>query len=230
MSSLQEIKAKVEQVTPSVLEAGMENPRMTNLGQLFTADWRQRLLLAGKLWRLTVGTFGADAEPTQIVGGGAGTTLELEMPEMLIGVDAGYSLMMVSLQVSLQSLADAASDDIQLLAIGDRSQAPVTTGTLTVETPDNLLDGGGAFPGRAFSAVTADITDPVMSDILYFQQEMAAGVAVDHVRFNAVYEPAVPSILAGPCQIAVYWGGTIAVSGMGSLVVGCVPSSWMPVS
>lgn len=225
-----DIKAKVNQFVPTILDEGdMDYPRMTKMGQLFTADWRQRLLLAGKLWRLTVGALGANASPVQIVGGGAVTTLELEMPEMIIGVDAGYYLMLVSLQVSLQSLADAASDLIQLLAISDRSQAPVTTGTLTVEAPDNLLDGGGAFPGRAFSAVTADITDPVQSEILYFQQEMGAGVTVDHVRFNAVYEPAVPSILAGPCQICVYWGGTIATSGMGSIVVGCVPTSWFPI-
>jgi hypothetical protein len=226
-----DIKAVVEQVSPSVSgEGNMRYPSATKLGQLFTADWRQKLLLAGKLWRLTVGAFAADAEPTQVTGGGAGTTLEIEKPEMLIGVDAGYYLLMVSLQVSLQSLADAASDDIQLLAISDRSQAPPTSLTGTVETPDNLLDGAGAFPGRAYSAVTADITDPVMSEILYFQQEMAAGTAVDHVRFNAVYEPAVPSILAGPCQIAVCWGGTIATAGMGSMVVGCVPTSWFPVS
>jgi len=226
-----DIKAKVNQVTPTVLDEGdMDYPRMSKMGQLFTADWRQRLLLAGKLWRLTVGALGADAEAVQITGGGAGTTIELEKPEMIIGVDAGYYLMMVSLQVSLQSLADAASDDVQLLAISDRSQAPVTTGTLSVETPDNLLDGAGAFPGRAFSAVTADITDPVQSEILYFQQEMAAGTTVDHVRFCANYEPVVPSILAGPCQICVYWGGTVATLGMGSIVVGCVPSSWFPVS
>lgn len=226
-----DIKAKVEQVSPSVVgEGDMGYPSMSKLGQLFTADWRQKLLLAGKLWRISVGAFVADAEPTQVTGGGDGTTLEIEQPEILVGVDAGYYLMMVSLQVSLQSLADAASDDVQLLAIGDRSQAPPTSLTGTIETPDNLLDGASAFPGRAYSAVTADITDPVMSDILYFQQEMATGVAVDHVRFNVIYEPATPSILAGPCQIAVCWGGTIATVGMGSIVVAAVPTSWFPIS
>ena len=226
-----DVKAKVEQVSPSVVgEGDMGYATMTKMGQLYTVDWRQKLILSGKMWRTSVGTPGADAAPTQVTGGGAVTHFELEMPEIIMGVEAGYFLALCGLYGSFASLADAASDNLMVLAYADRSQAPVATGTLTVETPDNLLDGAGAFPGRAFSAVTADILDPVPSDILYFSQLLSAGTAVDHIGITVNFEPNIVSWIAGPCQICVHWGGVIATTGMASLVCACVPSSWFPVS
>ena len=38
----------------------------------------------------------------------------------------------------------------------------------------------------------------------------------------------VPNLLAGPCSLVVGFGGTAAVSGMGSLTFGCVPAEWFP--
>lgn len=211
----------------------------TMLGELFTADWKQNLQLAGKLWRVTAGTLADGAGPVMITGGGNGTYIDLDQPEMLVNVPVGYYLFLAEAHiVALPAMLPTGivpGDVASILIISDRTAAS-NDGTSTAETPDNLHDGGGAFPGRAYSAYTADVTDPVMAEILALEsRKFEVGTAVSLVQsgLKLDYEPKTPSLLAGPCQICVYWGTTsaagAAVGGCGSIVVGCVPASWYPV-
>ena len=130
---------------------------------------------------------------------------------------------------------DAANDQAQVLVTADRSQATAAGATATVETPDNLLDGGPAFGGRAYSIVTADVTDPVHSDILFYQTTFcrpfaAATQGVSDQTLKAQKEWSYPTLIAGPGQILIYFGGVIAVTAIGSFVFAYVPASYFPTS
>lgn len=230
-----EIEATVEQLSPNLLGVGEEETiRMTKLGQIFTVDWKEKLLLAGRLWSITVGTIATGADVVEIVGGGSSTTIISKQAELAIGVPAGYFLIPVSCRASAHGdsgSADAAEANMVLFT--DRTASiDLAAGTLTPVTPLNLLDGAGAFPGDAFKACTADTTTPTVADILDYEswqaaQVSAAGSLIASLKMN--YAPKVPVILAGPCALYLCYGGTTAQNGMGTIVVGCVPSTWFPV-
>ena len=124
-----DIKAHVDQIPASILAEGVQsNIPQSKLGQLFTADWKLRLLLAGKLWKMTVGTVNGSADVTKITGGGAGTTMDLDLPEASISVAAGYFLIPVSVKVSCNVDMDADGEQGAILAAIDRS-AVIPAGT-----------------------------------------------------------------------------------------------------
>lgn len=227
------IKAQVKQLSPTIYTDGdMEFPVISKIGELFTGDWKQRLLKAGKLWAVSVGSMTAGADIARITGGGSGTCIDQDQPEIAIGVDTGYFLIPVSIAVSGYIDCDADAEYANIIAVVDRTAGVPTSVTGTIETPLNLLDGAGSFPGRAFSAITADITDPTVDEILdevnVNYQVTTSGVYANLLKMN--YVPDVPDLLAGPCGIYVYWGGTAATTAIARVVVAAVPASWFPVS
>lgn len=221
------LKAAVQQQGKSVSTDG--NTRgvdITRRGQLNTVNWKHELVVAGLCYRMSIGTIAAGADITLITGGGAGTTIDLDQPEGIVAVDSGW-LIPISVEVACQVDIDADTEVANILVTADRSQATAAGATATVETPDNLLDGADAFAGRAFSAVTGDVTDPVHSDILAFNtireaDVTAAGAIVVNFRLEKEWD--YPTILAGPCQLLVYWGGTAAVPGIASIVFAHIPT------
>ncbi len=227
------IKGTVRQSKTEV--GGEGDPQLltsTRLGQLFTANWKEKMLFAGKLYRITIGAFTADTDILQVQGGGGsgGSTLELEKPQIAVGVGSGYRLFLAELNVSVQSDQDADGDYMRIVAIMDRTLSVPTSVTGTIETPANMLDGGPSFLGTAYSNITTDIADPTMSELLAYKtntayQISAAGTIVSGLDLE--YEPEIPSIGDGPCSIHVYWGGTIATLGLATMVVGVVPQSWV---
>lgn len=229
-----DIKAKASQKTPtSVSEGDMGYVQMSKMGNLFTAGWRERLIMAGMCWKASVGTFSTGADIAPITGGGNGTTIDLDQPELQIGVDAGYYLICLEAMCAIQFDLDADTEEASIILIADRTAAPDTTAaSATANTPDNLLDGAGAFPGRAWDSVSGDITDPVDDEILDFvtiQESLsAAGQTASSLKMD--YRPLAPSILAGPCAVDLLFGGTAAVTGFGTITVACVPTAWFPVS
>jgi hypothetical protein len=233
------VKAKAEQLDPTVTATGDDGYlAMSKIGQLFTADWKTRLVLAGKVYRMSVGTLSGDAGMTRVTGGGAGTTIDLDEPEMVISVQAGHFLVPIEILVSSLQDQDANADLGEIIACVDVS-AGVTTGG-TAGTAYNLLDGGPAFPGYFGHTVTSAITNPVNEHLLAavtanaseFVSNGAASNLTNGVITNLTlhYEPSFPQFFAGPCQLCVYWGGTTAATAIASVVVAAVPSSWVPVS
>ena len=225
-------KINVNQYEPDVLTEGEYNyPAISKLGQLFTAGWQERLILAGRCYRLSIGTISGSGGYTKV---GNGTTVDLDIPQGLVAVDSGF-LIPMSLQLSGRSAADDEDDEVAVLLTGDRSQATsaaqIGAGTATAETPDNLLHGAPAFEGRVASIFTVAITDPVHSDIFYF--EYWSGIGGDPTfmsKYTVDKEFIRPTLLAGPCTLLLYFGGTSATTAMGSLVFAHIPSAWAPVS
>lgn len=214
--------------------------KATLLGQQYVADWQYLLAAAGRLYRMTIGGITAGGDVSLVTGGGAGTVIDTDQPEGIIGLDVGNYLIPVEVVVSCRVDLDADAEVGDIILFADRTQAPPTSVTGTIETPENQLDGGAAFVGRAFSAITADITDPVDSEVLDYENVRAAefvsnGTATNLtngivVKLKMHYQPSRPNLIAGPCSLVVCWGGTAAVTGIASVLVGVVPASWFPTS
>lgn len=205
--------------------------QMTRAGQLFVADWKTRLVLAGFAFNLTVGTAGGEGDITLITGGGDGTTVDGDQPEMAVGTPPGYYHIPLGFTCSVQGDSNANADVANIVLAADLTQQiplPVAASS-TVETPQNLLDGGPASVSWAQSAVTTDITNPVASVLLafatnYHAQITAASAVIQSLNLD--YDPSFPSLFAGPCSVCAWWGGTCAQDGMASYNWAEVPESW----
>lgn len=239
------IKGVVAQQTPVISGEGDEAyAKLSKLGAQFTADWKMQLAAGGYCYHVhDQATAIAGGDVTLIVGGGNGTTLDSDQPELAIGVDAGYYLIPLEVHVAVDMDMDANAEYAQILVFADRTQAPPATnasGTSLLASVVNLLDGGGAFPGRCWGGSTGDVTDPVVSDLLAYEKTnvsefVSNGSATNLTnglvqRLSVHYEPSYPRLLAGPCQLVVCWGGTVAANGLCSATVAVVPSSWFPAS
>lgn len=203
--------------------------RGSRTGQLNTVNWKQDLVAQGKVWRVSVGGMSAGGDVALITGGGAGTTIDSDQPEIAIGVDSGYFLIPLRVQVACRVDVDADTEVGDILVVADRTQGVPTSVTGTVETPDNQLDGGASFPGRAFSAITADITDPVDSEVLAYKTIREADVTAAGsiiAQLDLDYNPDFADLIAGPCGLYVMWGGTAAVSAVCNVIVAAVESSY----
>jgi hypothetical protein len=230
------INAAKSQIGISVLSPSDDRLRMSLLGQQYVADWKHLLTAAGRMYRLSAVAPSAGDDVTEVVGGGAGTVLDLDQPEIVIGVDEGSILIPVEFEVGLRSDLDADADQAAVLLTADRSQAvptSVTAATHGAVTPVNQLDGGPAFAGRAFVGVTGDITDPAPDEILAYKtwvirdQGAAAAAVLTDLNYGKQFET--PLLLRGPCGIYGYWGGTVAVNGIAQVLFAAVPSAWFPV-
>lgn len=212
-----------------ISDDGVGNLSMTRAQQLFTADWKKELLMAGYVYSfspIAAAIAGGDETTPQVTGGGAGTVIDSDQPEIIVGCDAGYVMIPLEFHCSAKVDLDADTEVGNILLFADRTQAPPATATATTLTANNMLDGGPAFPGRAFHTVTADITDPVLSDLLVFETIREAEIsAVSHVsvKLSAHYEPEIPHLLDGPCSVVACWGGTAAVTALAKLICACVP-------
>src|SRR3990167_5821786 len=84
------------------------NLRMTRSRQLFVADWRHELLLAGYVYHTTVGTITGGGNVSLITGGGNGTTIDQDQPELAVGVASGTTL--IPLEIDFAGRVDVDAD------------------------------------------------------------------------------------------------------------------------
>lgn len=227
-----DIKAQVEQIPPSQLTDGQRDYlRQSVLGQLFTADWHQRLVLAGYAYTVDFGTVAASTY-TALTGNAAP---DLDQPEIVIAADSGFLVPMeIDIAIAVDDM-DAYDDVTDIVFIADRSQAEAAAATATVEVPNNLLDGGAAFSGRCYSIVTGNITAPVPSDVLatwhWELTQVATEVGGVAPAIKKAYKTfAIPTLLAGPCQIIGYVTGTNTPTFTGSVKFANVPAGFFPTS
>lgn len=228
MAMTMDVKAKVDQLSPTILSEGdTDYPRMSNIGQIFTANWQERLILAGKAYRVSIGTI---ATGNAHVFVGTGTEMDLDKPTVIVAADNGYIIPM-ELNWAGYSIAVADNDEVEVLVAADRTTAVAAGATATVETPDNLLDGAPAFGGRAWSITSSVIADPVFDDIIYYKVWETLGTnPLGPVNHYAHKTWSYPTFLAGPCSLLLYTFGTKQTTGMGALVFAHIPASWVPTS
>ena len=181
--------------------------------------------------QVTVGAFS-----TGIVGGGAGTILDLDQPELVIGVPAGVVIRPLRFSAQVQvALVAADNEENEILLAVDSLGAWNGDGTFTLETPSNMrtssLVGSACAVGSAFSAdmttkpVNGPAADPVLDIELARAVEtfdiFSTGVGVLLKRIDLLYEPIHPPYLVGPASLIVYFGGTVANVG------GFIQGAWI---
>ena len=227
-----DIRIKASQVTPAAIgEADLGYAQGTKQGAIYGADWIEQAIRAGKGWSITVGSMTAGFGPALITGGGAGTCIDQDQPEIAIGLSSGW-LVPIRIMVACHIDIDAADDDADIIATVDTALNGVSTApTGTAETPDNMLDGaGGSCSANCYSAITTDITDPTVSQILDYCNIVSDAVNVDTHQLKMDYAPKYPRRFAGPCALYVYWGGVAATAAIATVEFLVLDTSWLPIS
>lgn len=225
-----ELLAQVNQLTPDVKSGDKAKLAMTTLGQLFTANWHERLILAGRAFTLDLGTITGGTDYTALTGNAA---IDHDQPEIVIATNSGWLIPMeIDIAIAIDDM-DAYDDITEIFFIGDRTTAVAVGATATDETALNCLDGGDDFSGRCYSIVTADIVDPTAADILAFKSwqliQVAAETAGTAPTSKTFYKKfAFPRLLAGPCSIIGYVVGTNTPTFMGSVTFAHIPTGWTP--
>lgn len=229
MSNLQEIKVKVDQLaaTAPLSNGDMQNPTMSKLGQLFVANWQARLVMAGVVYSLDLGT-----AATPLTGN---HDMDADQPEFIIAIDTGW-LIPMALNLAVWADCDADADSIEVLVEADRTQAATVAevGQGTAEIALNLLDGGDAFGGRCSSIATGSVGTVTGADILYASNFFGVLTTEGHVSasININHEWEIPRFLAGPCKILGYCvgiGDAQTTSIYGNMVFAHLPVGWVTV-
>ena len=198
--------------------------------QLFTADWKTELILAGYGYGVNIGDLAnAGGDVALLTGGGAGTVIDSDQPEMAVGIPDGYFGIPLFFQLSAKVDIDADAEIGNIALFVDTAKTipvPIAASS-TVVTPVPLLGGGPAAAGDAQTIVVTDITDPVASLNLGYwstrgSEVTAAGESM--VTLNALFNPDFPQIFKGPCSFLMCFGGTAAVTAGGVFLYAEVPA------
>ena len=214
------LKGFTQQQNPSISGDGQYNVvRATRDGCIFTADWKVNLIMRGLAYNVTVGGISAGADIALITGGGAGTVINTDRPELFVQTPATHYHIPLSCKAATQTdMGNADADETSIILFADTSPAAIiATATATGETPHPLLDGGAASISTCFSAVTGDITDPTADLVLDFSTAQAAQVSAASSVIHSLkldYNPTFPTFLKGPVAVVGCWGGTNAATGL----------------
>ena len=212
------VKGYVQQQGASISADGAYNAiRATRDGKLFTASsWKTDYVMRGMAFNVTVGGISAGGDVSLITGGGNGTTIDTDQPELLVQTPTGHYHVPLLFSCATQQDADADTEEGNIILFADLTHTMLASATATAETPQNLLDGAGRSVSDAWSAITADVTDPTCDVLLgYATQQVAqvtaASCAVHRLRLD--YNPEFPMFFKGPCAVVAAWGGTSAATG-----------------
>lgn len=179
----------------------------------------QAWINGGKGYHITVGAFS-----TPIVGGGNGTIIDLDQPEVVISVPSGGAIRPIRIKVQCNTpLLATDADESEILIAVDRTAAWAGDGTFTTETPTGMrTDVTSGSITSCGSAFTADMTattgaDPVLGieldrSLITGDVQGTPATAV-WTKNELLYEPVYSPLIVGPAAIYIYWGGTVATSG-----------------
>lgn len=221
---MSDLRIVAQQNSPGVgAEGNWRAARGTRDGILFTANWKEALVLEGRVHTIMVG-----ALATGITGGGNGTVIDADQPEFVISVPDGTALIPLEITIAFGTDLNAAGEVAQALVIADTAAAYDGTGTVTTETPVNLISSGGVTTvATAVSACTVNMTAPTESRLIAAQafgySILTAGAGVGD--FTLDYIAQVPDILQGPAAIYGYWGATGAAVGWAKVTWAEVPEA-----
>ena len=190
------------------------------------ADWTEAMIARGFGWHVDIGAFS-----TPITGGGAGTILDQDQPEGVIGVPTGWVLVPLRILVACQvPLLAADSDESEILIAADRlANYAVGGGTVVTETPSNMRTNvTSGCPLTTVSAASGDITNPTLGIELghaVIIGESGSDVGRNWTDLALKYEPLTPPFIVGPSALYVYFGGTVATTGFVNMDFLAIPSS-----
>jgi len=196
------------------LANGLERPSMSPDGALLTVPSIQRLIDQGHGYQVDVGSFS-----TPLTGGGDGTIVDADQPEVAIAVPAGMTIKPFRITAQgLVPLLASDEDEAEIVFAVDKDVACAFAGTwTTAETPINLLSKSvKTSKCTCKSACSANEAVQPTSDfdlarvILLGDVQGTAATAL-WTKLDLLYEPLYVTAINGPATIVGYWGGTVAV-------------------
>jgi len=210
----------VQQAEKYIIPDGSANrPYMSRRGELFTQDWIQAAILEGYGFIANVG-----ALSTPVVGGGAGTVVDLDQPEFGMIIPDGKTIIPIRLAIQLTTpLLATDADEVEALAFVDTTAATVAAaldGTwANTITPKNMriaLTNRKSSTCTVKSVCSGDTTDPTESiDLAHIQltgDVQGTAATALWTKNELLYEPKNPPLIVGPASLFAYWGGTVATS------------------
>jgi hypothetical protein len=212
--------ALVQQLQKYIIPDGSaQKPYMTRRGELFGMDWIQAAILEGRGFIFNAGAFS-----TPVVGGGAGTIIDNDQPEVGILIPSGTTIVPFRVHVQLTTpLLAADSDEAETVFYADTTAATAAlaldgTWTNTV-TPKNMRVAAtnvNTSECTVKTLCTADTTEPTETIDLFHSVILADlnGTAANALwtRHDVLYEPKNPLYIVGPALVFGYWGGTVATN------------------
>lgn len=213
-----------KQTSPVVRAEGQSIPaRATRDGIPFIANWKESLVLEGRVFNAT---FGAMAG-TDIVELTAGK--DLDQPDFGVSVPNGTALIPLEINIVAKTALDTDDDDVWFLVMADPDAAYAGDGTVVSVTPNNNITSGGVTSvATVFEDGSVDITDPTATKFFITGKSQMAGLtsnAGGECDMNIHWVCTTPIILKGPCAIYGWGGGVDAVTWAGSITWAEVPEA-----
>lgn len=211
------VKGKARQSTSISRESEGQKVLLRALrdGSPISADWRQAAVMGGFGYMVNEGAFITGQQ-----GGGEGTGIDKDQPELVISVPNGYSIMPLRIDVSVLPGAYAAEDDLcQILIACDQDSAYVsgtgTCDTINIYNMNTLCGKTSACTciGGCSGGITAPVLDLELAHMNSIGDEDTAPAFFQWHQMNLIYEPKNPIILNGPAMVCVYFGSDAAATG-----------------
>ncbi len=213
--------ALVQQAEKYIIPDGQaDRPYMSRRGELYGMDWIQAAILEGYGFMANIGSLS-----TPIVGGGAGTIVDLDQPEFGMIIPDGKTIIPIRLAIQLTTpLLATDADECEALCFVDTTAATVAAaldGTwANTITPKNMriaLTNKKSSTCTVKSVCSADTTDPTESiDLIHsviLGDVQGTPANAFFTKHELLYEPKNPPYIVGPASLFAYWGGTVAVNG-----------------
>lgn len=203
-----------------ITEGSAYKPYMSRRGEQFGMDWIQAAILEGYGFIANIG-----ALSTPVVGGGAGTVVDLDQPEFGMIIPEGKTIIPIRMNIQLTTpLLNADSDEAEAVCFVDTTAATVAAAldgtwanTITAKNMMIALTNKKSSTCTIKSVCSSDTTDPTESIDLFHSVILADlnGTAANALwtRHEVLYEPKNPPYIKGPASLFAYWGGTVAVNG-----------------
>lgn len=212
--------------------------RSTRDGSLFTADWKQAMILEGRGFMINLG-----ALTSPVTGGGTGgLAVESGAPEFVVGIPSGTSILPLRVDIVCGFPVGALDDDEVdiVLAVDQDKDNGVASGSFNATKPPiynmNTLHNrsSGCWCNQQYTAtMTAPALDIELAHVTkVFEQFATTGSKTEAwwQGFAMHYEPKTLAIINGPAMLIGYFGGTAGGTAAAKGFVTCqwieLPSSY----
>ncbi len=208
------IKGQARQTVPQqVNEGGEVELRLNRSGSLVVETEIDALIKEGRGFQTIVGAFS-----TPVTGGGKGTVIDIDQPDLLISIPSGTSIKPFKIDVVIEKPVGVADDDVVEALIAVDQDAAASTATAGTSTAGTIYNLNTLFSRNSNCAATtqysADTHDPVLDlELAHFTCifELFSSASIWESQRFLRYEPLHPIVINGPASLIVYFGGTVEV-------------------
>lgn len=185
-------------------------------GSTIVSNWKEAAIMGGFGYTATLGAFSTGA-----TGGGVGSTIDLDEPEMIVRIPNGTSLLPLCIRCSVTPGIWSDGNEVEILVAVDQDNTggATTAGASTTGSVYNL----NTLCGKSSTCTvenqhtgTMD-ADPALDIELAHSVYIADGDGTEAdfkwSRIELVYEPKNPPIINGPALLIIYFGGSVTAHG-----------------